>query len=115
MSGNPHQKYRPYLSLFQMKRILSYVLKECIDNEDEEIISTLKLQIFKAENSLSVPASKPLISRLGIETTGDEFPEPKMPIPSISPPLRETLTETEEDEIMKQLMNPMNSPKIGES
>jgi len=115
MSGNPHQKYRPYLSLFQMKRILAYI-GQGKDDADEEIISTLKLQIFKAENSLSVPASKPLLSRLGLGE--DEFPEPKMPIPpipSISPPLRETLTETEEDEIMKQLMNPMNSPKSGES
>ena len=111
MSGNPHQKYRPYLSLFQMKKILAYIGKGK-DDADEEIISTLKLQIFKAENSLSVPASKPLLSRLGLGE--DEFPEPKMPIPSI-PILRETLTETEEDEIMKQLMNPMNSPKIGES
>lgn len=65
-------KYRPYLSLNQMNRILS-VLGETHNKKDidDSIRAALQIIIFKANGKMIKPASIPIAAKLGLNDIPD--------------------------------------------
>lgn len=67
------KKYRPYLSLPAMKRIVSFVSSSFEDDEiKQEILQSLELTIFKAEKGYAKPASEitTISEKLGVSSDG---------------------------------------------
>jgi hypothetical protein len=73
------KKYRPYLSLPMMERIVSRLSQQGKCSPlDSQIISSLEVMILKARHEITKPAYIPLIDSLGLEVaieeqTGDEY------------------------------------------
>lgn len=75
------KKYRPYLSLPMLERIVSSVKANSTEvmshsHIDEEIISSLEVLILKARHEITKPSYTPLSSKLGMPTSPEELTGP---------------------------------------
>lgn len=66
------KKYRPYLSLEMMTRIVSLAEHSIFSSDefssslDKEIINTLQVLILKANHGITQPSFTPIVDKLGI-------------------------------------------------
>lgn len=66
------KKYRPYLSLEMMERIVSLAEHSIFSSDefssslDKEIIDTMRVMILKANHGITQPSFTPIVDKLGI-------------------------------------------------
>ena len=100
-------KFRPYLTLEQMERIVLHCSSPSMpknqENIDITIIDALNLMILKARNNITKPSFVPLAAKLGIPA-----PEFKAPVPEESRYMNGQMSPEEAKNYEAKLMERIN-------